>query len=88
MFFFLNNYITLIFMYRKGQTRYITVYKKESSTLIQRDAVFQLSHNSRQNILNLVQRFPVTTKERQDLLPLTESERSLLNQDEGRNANL
>uniref|UniRef100_T1JES8 RNA helicase n=1 Tax=Strigamia maritima TaxID=126957 RepID=T1JES8_STRMM len=61
----------------KGANRFLTVYKKEGSTIVQADAVFQLARVSRQHIISLLQRFPVTNKERQELLPLTERDRLL-----------
>ncbi|XP_046399834.1 3'-5' RNA helicase YTHDC2-like isoform X2 [Ischnura elegans] len=59
----------------KGASRYLTVYKREGSTIVQADAVFQLLHSSRQNIYLLLHKYPLTNKERQELLPLTERDR-------------
>ncbi|XP_071450252.1 3'-5' RNA helicase YTHDC2-like [Hetaerina americana] len=59
----------------KGANRYLTVYKREGSTIVQADAVFQLLHTSRQNIYLLLHKYPLTNKERQELLPLTERDR-------------
>nr|CAD7588004.1 unnamed protein product [Timema genevievae] len=64
----------------KGATRYLTVYKREGSTIVQADAIFKLSRSSRQNIYQLVQKFPLTNKERQELLPLTERDRIINNE--------
>ncbi|XP_023236112.1 probable ATP-dependent RNA helicase YTHDC2 [Centruroides sculpturatus] len=64
----------------KGANRYLTVYKKEGSTIVQADAVFELGRISRQHCLNLLQRYPVSARERQELLPPTERDR-LMSQD-------
>ncbi|XP_015596401.1 probable ATP-dependent RNA helicase YTHDC2 [Cephus cinctus] len=59
----------------KGANRFLTVYKREGSTIIQADAAIKLQRPSRQGIYNLIQKFPLSNKERQDLLPPTERER-------------
>uniref|UniRef100_A0A1B6M6V0 RNA helicase n=1 Tax=Graphocephala atropunctata TaxID=36148 RepID=A0A1B6M6V0_9HEMI len=60
----------------KGLNRAVTVYKREGSTIIQADAVIPLVRPSRQAIITLLASHPVTNKERQDLLPITERDRS------------
>lgn len=55
--------------------RFLTVYKKDGSTIMRKEAVLQLSEASHSAILHLLQRYPVTNKERQDLLPGTEKDR-------------
>ncbi|KAL0271676.1 UNVERIFIED_CONTAM: hypothetical protein PYX00_008692 [Menopon gallinae] len=55
--------------------RYITVYKREGSTIVQADAQFQLSPSSRQIIQSLLNKYPLSNKERQDLLPQTDRDR-------------
>ncbi|XP_046660660.1 3'-5' RNA helicase YTHDC2-like [Homalodisca vitripennis] len=60
----------------KGLNRAVTVYKRDGSTIIQADAVIPLVRPSRQAILTLLASHPVTNKERQDLLPITERDRS------------
>lgn len=67
----------IISRYRKGANRYVTVYKREGSTIVQADAVIKLQKSSRQGIYNLIQKFPLSNKERQDLLPPTERERNI-----------
>ncbi|XP_015520709.1 3'-5' RNA helicase YTHDC2 [Neodiprion pinetum] len=59
----------------KGTNRFLTVYKREGSTIVQADAIIKLQKSSRQGIYNLIQKFPLSNKERQDLLPPTERER-------------
>ncbi|XP_071513449.1 3'-5' RNA helicase YTHDC2-like isoform X3 [Panulirus ornatus] len=59
----------------KGSSRYLTVYKKEGSTIMSSEAVVSLADATRSTILGLLQRCPVTNKERQDLLPATERDR-------------
>ncbi|KAK3882695.1 hypothetical protein Pcinc_012942 [Petrolisthes cinctipes] len=59
----------------KGSSRYLTVYKKEGSTIMSREAEVVLAESTRSTILGLLHRCPVTNKERQDLLPATERDR-------------
>ncbi|XP_060076466.1 3'-5' RNA helicase YTHDC2-like [Ylistrum balloti] len=53
----------------KGSGRFLTVTKKEGCLSSQSSASFYLARNSRQQILNLLQRYPVSSKERQELKP-------------------
>jgi len=53
----------------KGQGRYLTVFKKESSTLCTRDAELDLSEESLRVAWSLLSRHPVSVKERVELLP-------------------
>lgn len=62
-------------MNRKGSSRFLTVYKKEGSTIMSREAEVVLAESTRSTILGLLHRCPVTNKERQDLLPATERDR-------------
>ncbi|XP_063990992.1 3'-5' RNA helicase YTHDC2-like [Diachasmimorpha longicaudata] len=64
----------------KGASRFLTVYKREGSTIIQSDASITLNKQSKQTMLNLIQNFPLNNKERQDLLPPTERERTMDNE--------
>ena len=57
---------------RKGANRYLTIRKKTGTLTVQAETVFNLTRNSRHQIQSLVQRFPITNKERQDLQPRTE----------------
>ena len=59
----------------KGQTRYLTVFKKEGSTLLARDAELSLSDSCLRMCASLLQRAPVTAKERALLMPVQERER-------------
>ncbi|XP_055954066.1 3'-5' RNA helicase YTHDC2-like isoform X2 [Argiope bruennichi] len=70
----------------EGANRFLTVYKKEGSTIVQADAVFELGHISRRHTLSLLQRFPITARERQELLPPTERDR-ILGQESVRDVN-
>lgn len=56
----------------KKANRYLSVYKKEGKMATQSAAGLHMVRNSRQQIHSLLQRFPLTSKERQDLLPKTE----------------
>merc|ERR1719209_2340816 len=59
----------------KGQTRYLTVFKKEGSTLLARDAELSLGDSCLRMCSSLLQRAPVTSKERALLMPVQERER-------------
>ena len=60
----------------KGASRYLTVFKREGSTIMQSDAGLSLTPNSRKFATNLLTQYPVTNKERQELLPPTDRERN------------
>lgn len=61
----------------KGSNRYLTVYKRDGSSIIQNDAILSLSAPTLQ-VFNLVlSQCPVTVKERNELLPLVERDRHL-----------
>ncbi|XP_034942957.1 3'-5' RNA helicase YTHDC2-like isoform X2 [Chelonus insularis] len=64
----------------KGANRFLTVYKREGSNIIQSDPLLQVQKSSKQCIYNLLQKFPLNNKERQDLLPPTERERTIDNE--------
>jgi len=68
-----------LLFYRKGTNRFLTVYKREGSTIVQADAVIKLQKPSKQSIYNLMQTFPLNHKECQDLLPPIERERPINN---------
>ena len=53
------------------------MYKKNGSTIVQADAVFALARMSRHQVSSLLSKFPVTNRERQELLPPTERDRLL-----------
>ena len=67
----------------KGQTRYLTVFKKEGSTLLARDAELSLSDSCLRMCASLLQRAPVTSKERALLMPIQERERGCVAPDVG-----
>lgn len=52
--------------------RYLTIWKKDRPDSAQSIMTFSLTHNSNHVVRNLLQRFPVTSKERTDLLLHTE----------------
>lgn len=58
--------------YRKGANRYLTVKKKDGSELAHTVMTCNLIPNTKHAIRSLVQRFPVTNKERTELQPKTE----------------
>ena len=59
-------------IYSKGAARFLTVFKKDGSRTTQSATPLNLVRNSRHQIHTLLQRFPVTNRERQDLQPRTE----------------
>lgn len=61
----------------KGANRFLTVYKREGSSIVQADAVIKLQKASKQGIYSLIDKFPLDNKERRDLLPPTERERTV-----------
>ncbi|XP_069787051.1 3'-5' RNA helicase YTHDC2 isoform X3 [Narcine bancroftii] len=56
----------------KGAHRFLTLKKKDGSEMTQSVMTCTLTHSMKHAIHNLIQRFPVTNKERTDLLPRTE----------------
>uniref|UniRef100_A0A1B6C6P5 RNA helicase n=1 Tax=Clastoptera arizonana TaxID=38151 RepID=A0A1B6C6P5_9HEMI len=60
----------------KGLNRFVTIFKQNSSTIIRKDTSISLNRTSRKAICNLILTYPITPKERHDLLPVTERDRS------------
>ncbi|XP_050669842.1 3'-5' RNA helicase YTHDC2-like isoform X6 [Leptidea sinapis] len=60
----------------KGVNRYLTIYKRVGSTIIQNDAKLILDSNMRCTISDLFNAFPITSKEKEDLSSCPEKERS------------
>ena len=58
--------------FRQGASRYLVLTKKDSGSMTSKSATFQLVRNSRYQIGNMLQRFPVSSKERLELLPNTD----------------
>ncbi|XP_036365710.1 3'-5' RNA helicase YTHDC2-like isoform X2 [Octopus sinensis] len=56
----------------KNSNRFLTVTKKNNNVTQRQVATFNLEKNSRQHIRTLMQRYPLTNKERQDLFPKPE----------------
>ncbi|KAI5089109.1 putative ATP-dependent RNA helicase YTHDC2 isoform X1 [Silurus meridionalis] len=56
----------------KGTHRFLTIWKKDRPESAQSSMTFSLTHNSQHVVKNLLQRFPITSKERTDLLQQTE----------------
>eukprot|EP00092_Neocalanus_flemingeri_P000813 GFUD01000866.1.p1 GENE.GFUD01000866.1~~GFUD01000866.1.p1 ORF type:complete len:1316 (+),score=569.14 GFUD01000866.1:71-3949(+) len=56
----------------KGQARYLTVFKKERSTIVAKDAVLELSEGSLRLIRSLLSRHPVSARERVEQVPSSE----------------
>ncbi|KAL1448825.1 hypothetical protein WDU94_000081 [Cyamophila willieti] len=61
----------------KGSGRYLTVYKRDGSSIIQNDAVLCLSPSTLQIFNMVLSQCPVTVKDRNELLPLVERDRHL-----------
>ena len=62
----------LMYVFRKSANRYVTVSKKDSSIISEEATAFSLMKNTRSQIMNMMQKFPLTSKEKQDLQPRTE----------------
>ncbi|XP_013174019.1 PREDICTED: probable ATP-dependent RNA helicase YTHDC2 [Papilio xuthus] len=60
----------------KGVNRYLTIYKRVGSTIIQNDAKLILDSNMRCSIVEMLSSFPLTNKERDDLSIGPEKERT------------
>ncbi|XP_036436605.1 3'-5' RNA helicase YTHDC2 [Colossoma macropomum] len=56
----------------KGSNRFLTIRKKDGSEAAQSIMTFNFAANSKHVVRSLLQRFPVTNKERTELLPRTE----------------
>ncbi|XP_062844381.1 3'-5' RNA helicase YTHDC2 [Trichomycterus rosablanca] len=56
----------------KGANRFLTIRKKDGLEKAQSIMTFNLTHNSTHVARNLLQRFPITNKEHNDLIPRTE----------------
>lgn len=59
----------------KGVNRFITIYKRMGSTIIQTDAKLALDSTTRCSITDLLNAYPMTSKEKDDLTNCTERER-------------
>ena len=77
-------FIDDLFDCRKGFNRFLTIYKKDDSTIISNDASFKLGRTSQTHIISLMSRYPLNERERKELLPverdkniITESEKEL-----------
>ncbi|BES97417.1 HA2 [Nesidiocoris tenuis] len=56
----------------KNSSRYLTVYKRDGSAIMQNDATINLTPGSRGSLLSLLAKHPVTPREKQDCLPPVE----------------
>uniref|UniRef100_A0A8C5N2A5 3'-5' RNA helicase YTHDC2 n=1 Tax=Leptobrachium leishanense TaxID=445787 RepID=A0A8C5N2A5_9ANUR len=56
----------------KGANRYLTIRKKDGFEGVSTLMTCNLAHTTKLAVISLIQRFPVTNKERADLLPKTE----------------
>ena len=68
----------------KGSNRYITLYKKDGSTIMQSEARVALSADSKKIAENILNQCPVTNKEKFDLLPQTDRERNFATTNESK----
>ncbi|XP_054041564.1 3'-5' RNA helicase YTHDC2 isoform X2 [Rissa tridactyla] len=71
----------------KGANRYLTVRKKDGSELTRAVMTCCLAPSTKHAIRSLIQRFPVTNKERTELLPKTERGNSCAVESENREVN-
>lgn len=65
-----------MYIFITGVNRYITIYKRIGSTIIQNDAKLILDSNMRCSITELFNSYPITSKEKEDLSCCPEKERS------------
>uniref|UniRef100_H3CDI3 RNA helicase n=1 Tax=Tetraodon nigroviridis TaxID=99883 RepID=H3CDI3_TETNG len=66
--------------FRKGSNRFLTVTKKDGSDKPQHSMLLSPSHNSLFVIHNLLERFPVSNKERLEMQPSSRSASSLVSE--------
>ncbi|XP_057259847.1 3'-5' RNA helicase YTHDC2 isoform X1 [Pezoporus wallicus] len=71
----------------KGANRYLTVKKKDGSELTHAIMTCVLAPSTKHAVQNLIQRFPVTNKERTELLPKTERGSACAVESENREVN-
>ncbi|XP_010017187.1 PREDICTED: probable ATP-dependent RNA helicase YTHDC2, partial [Nestor notabilis] len=71
----------------KGANRYLTVKKKDGSELAYAVMTCVLAPSTKHAVRNLIQRFPVTNKERTELLPKTERGNACAVESENREVN-
>ncbi|KAM9587115.1 3'-5' RNA helicase YTHDC2 isoform 5-T7 [Morphnus guianensis] len=71
----------------KGANRYLTVRKKDGSELTQAVMTCGLAPGTKHTVRSLIQRFPVTNKERTELLPKTERGNACAVESENRDVN-
>lgn len=62
----------MFLLFSKNSNRFLTVTKKNNNLVQRRAASFNLEKNTRQHIRSLIQRYPLTNKQRQDLFPKPE----------------
>uniref|UniRef100_A0A673L0B5 RNA helicase n=1 Tax=Sinocyclocheilus rhinocerous TaxID=307959 RepID=A0A673L0B5_9TELE len=65
-------FISIVLYTLKGSGRYLTVRKKDGTEASRSIMTCNLSHNSKHMVQSLLQRFPITNKERSELQPRTE----------------
>lgn len=63
---------TIMFLSRKGTNRYLTIRKKDGGDTNGALMTCCLTHNTKHIMRDLVQRFPISNKEKTELLPKTE----------------
>ncbi|XP_029860029.1 3'-5' RNA helicase YTHDC2 isoform X7 [Aquila chrysaetos chrysaetos] len=71
----------------KGANRYLTVRKKDRSELTHAVMTCGLAPSTKHTVRSLIQRFPVTNKERTELLPKTERGNACAVESENRDVN-
>ncbi|XP_061225114.1 3'-5' RNA helicase YTHDC2 isoform X2 [Neopsephotus bourkii] len=71
----------------KGANRYLTVKKKDGSELAHAIMTCVLAPSTKHAVRNLIQRFPITNKERAELVPKTERGNACAVESENRDGN-
>ena len=68
----------------KGATRFLTVFKKDASSLIKSESLLKLAEKSKKIVNSTMIQYPVTNKEKQELSPKTPGDYTSYVLNEGR----
>ncbi|XP_071743845.1 3'-5' RNA helicase YTHDC2 isoform X2 [Lepeophtheirus salmonis] len=60
----------------KDQSRVLTIFKKEETSIMEQDVFLDISIESQKLLKEVLNQFPLTERERQDLTPLSEREKN------------
>jgi hypothetical protein len=68
----------------RGQGRAVTVYKKDGAAAVQNDAMLTLCPMAKKLAVSLLGQFPLSARERQDLVPPSEHDRHIYGFNDGK----